>query len=184
MFLLLKFETHVSSRMVTGDSFSRDSPKRSPSRMDHPHSCGRTQRMNTRWRRISRWVHLGSCVSRRFEAGQSGWTHQQHGEWTMLSHQADFEWRGTGIAVDMYAWAIVRRLWIAKGTWFKLKHVVSHNWVGSIYLSPYLTTEEKGLPALALTSSMCTRSKCLCRAVSLALRPEAPYLKTKVANGP
>ena len=72
----------------------------------------------------------------------AGWTTEQVGKYTLLSHQFEGEWRGTGILYDAVQYAVLRRLCTTKGTWFRLRHLDTRAelWVGSVYLAPHLCT--------------------------------------------
>ena len=73
-----------------------------------------------------------------------GWNQTRVGKWTVLTHQNDTCWRGSGLAFDAQSWSVMRRLFTDRGTWFRVRNA-QHGvecWIGSVYLPPHLATGE------------------------------------------
>ena len=85
---------------------------------------------------------LGVIAIQEVKRSVAGWTDDQVGKWSLLSHQTEDEWRGTGILYDSSSFAVLRRKASSRGTWFRLRHLSTGQeiWIGSIYLPPHLNT--------------------------------------------
>ncbi|CAE7428891.1 unnamed protein product [Symbiodinium sp. CCMP2456] len=72
-----------------------------------------------------------------------GWNAKPIGQWKMVGHRVESEWRGTGVLFKKDSWTLMRRLKAERGTWYRLRHVQegSELWVGSLYLKPELSQD-------------------------------------------
>ena len=85
---------------------------------------------------------LGLTAVQEVRRSSVGWSTEQIGKWVLLSHQVESEWRGTGVIYDPASFAVMRRLYSTKGTWFRFRHLTTKKelWMGSLYLAPSLNT--------------------------------------------
>ena len=106
--------------------------------------------------------------------GSVGWTSSACGKWSVLSHQHSDDWRGTGLAYDSTVWAVVRKRFSTKGTWFRLRHVATSEevWVGALYVAPhYNTVDMQGLVQEHLSQLPATTEQVyLCSDVNAAVK--------------
>ena len=60
-----------------------------------------------------------------YPRAKAGWTVDRVAGFQCVTHRAADMWRGTGILFQADAWALRKRVYSSRGTWFKMKHLGS-----------------------------------------------------------